>query len=257
MDNYIRKICPYCKTEIKEWEPIRVCPACSIPHHEGCWEENKGCTTFGCAEQHDQTQGTNPSNVCSNCGMALGDGQAFCHICGTPNILHQTNCGKCGAPLAEGQEFCAKCGQKVGLEINTSVNNAIEQYNQQISKPKKKKAPIIISIILVVCLLAGGGYYGVRAKQKQDLHDTLQSFNWWTYDEGVKLYLDFSEDEIEYSGYFGDYLGTVKLADLEYKVIDKDTINVEGKEIEVDFGDGLVTFTPSFVNSDSFSLWLN
>ena len=27
---------------------MRVCPECGIPHHAECWEENGGCTTFGC-----------------------------------------------------------------------------------------------------------------------------------------------------------------------------------------------------------------
>ena len=52
MDEYVGKICPYCKTEIKEGEDVKVCPECGIPHHAACWEENKGCTTFGCKEQH-------------------------------------------------------------------------------------------------------------------------------------------------------------------------------------------------------------
>ena len=42
MENYIGKICPFCKTEIKEGDTVKVCPACNIPHHESCWEENKG-----------------------------------------------------------------------------------------------------------------------------------------------------------------------------------------------------------------------
>lgn len=44
MDEYVGKICPYCKTEIKEGEDVKVCPECGIPHHAACWEENKGCT---------------------------------------------------------------------------------------------------------------------------------------------------------------------------------------------------------------------
>ena len=47
MENYIGKVCPFCKTEIKEGDALKVCPACGIPHDEGCWEEKKGCTTFG------------------------------------------------------------------------------------------------------------------------------------------------------------------------------------------------------------------
>lgn len=149
MENYIGKTCPYCKTEIKEGEEIKVCPACGIPHHIGCWEENKGCTTFGCAEQHYEAQGTNPTEVCNKCGALLGDGQAFCPKCGTPKISRQTNCGKCGAPLTEGQEFCAKCGQKVGVILDQNVSNAINQFNANIKpdKPKKGNACSVLAIV--------------------------------------------------------------------------------------------------------------
>ena len=30
------------------------CPACKVPHHQECWEENGGCTTFGCRERFYQ-----------------------------------------------------------------------------------------------------------------------------------------------------------------------------------------------------------
>lgn len=42
MENYIGKICPFCKTEITEADTVKVCPACNIPHHESCWQENHG-----------------------------------------------------------------------------------------------------------------------------------------------------------------------------------------------------------------------
>ncbi len=47
-DNYIGKTCPYCQFSIKSESDIAVCSACSIPHHQECWQENGGCTTFGC-----------------------------------------------------------------------------------------------------------------------------------------------------------------------------------------------------------------
>ena len=83
MEDYIGKICPFCKTEIKEGDTVKVCPECGIPHHEACWEENKGCTTFGCSQQHYEEQHTNPTDVCVKCGAPLGDGQEFCPKCGT------------------------------------------------------------------------------------------------------------------------------------------------------------------------------
>ncbi len=42
-------ICPYCRTAITTTDHSRVCPLCHTSHHADCWEENKGCTVFGCA----------------------------------------------------------------------------------------------------------------------------------------------------------------------------------------------------------------
>lgn len=163
MNEYVGKICPYCKTEIKEGDEVKVCPECGIPHHAACWEENKGCTTFGCKEQHYEEQHTNPTDVCSNCGAPLGDGQDFCPKCGTPKNAPKKNvCGKCGAELQEGQEFCPKCGQKVGLSVDAGVNSAINQFNAGVQKTntRKKKLPIIlgavaVAIVALILLLKG------------------------------------------------------------------------------------------------------
>jgi hypothetical protein len=46
--NVIGKTCPYCQTPIKPGIPVVICPECKIPHHKECWEENVGCTTYGC-----------------------------------------------------------------------------------------------------------------------------------------------------------------------------------------------------------------
>lgn len=155
MDKYIGKICPFCKTEITADDEVMVCPACATPHHKGCWDENKGCTTFGCSEQHYVAQGTNPTDVCKKCGAALGDGQDFCPKCGTPKNAPPANvCGKCGFELQDGQEFCPKCGQKVGLSVDSGVGSAIAQFNEKQSKKNKKK--VIIPIAIVGVLAIGG-----------------------------------------------------------------------------------------------------
>ena len=43
-------ICPYCRAEI-EPDPAQAvyCPGCGTPHHVDCFEENGGCTIFGCS----------------------------------------------------------------------------------------------------------------------------------------------------------------------------------------------------------------
>ncbi len=158
MEKWVGKICPFCKTAITADDEVTVCPSCATPHHKACWDENKGCTTFGCSEQHYVAQGTNPIDVCKKCGAALGDGQDFCPKCGTPkNAPDKNMCAKCGAELAEGQEFCPKCGQKVGLAVDAGVGSAIAQFNEKQTKKNKKKivVPIVIATAAVVLIGAG------------------------------------------------------------------------------------------------------
>lgn len=42
-------VCPYCRMAFDEASPPKVfCTACGTPHHEDCYQENGGCTVFGC-----------------------------------------------------------------------------------------------------------------------------------------------------------------------------------------------------------------
>jgi TM2 domain-containing membrane protein YozV len=41
--------CPYCNSAVQPpGETVEVCPACGAEHHAECWEENRGCTVYGC-----------------------------------------------------------------------------------------------------------------------------------------------------------------------------------------------------------------
>lgn len=40
--------CPFCGDLIKGNSSTITCESCKTPHHEMCWRENGGCTTFGC-----------------------------------------------------------------------------------------------------------------------------------------------------------------------------------------------------------------
>lgn len=56
---YIGKTCPYCKTPLTENDAIAVCGVCDMPHHLSCWQDNKGCTTFGCSGTIKEIIGSN------------------------------------------------------------------------------------------------------------------------------------------------------------------------------------------------------
>ena len=48
MNPHIGKRCPYCNSVFKEDDHIVVCSICDMPHHFECWQDNQGCSTFGC-----------------------------------------------------------------------------------------------------------------------------------------------------------------------------------------------------------------
>lgn len=190
MEDYIGKICPFCKTEIKEGDNVKVCPICDIPHHAECWEENKGCTTFGCSGGNNQTNSETSEIVCTNCGTPLGDDQAFCPKCGAPKVVPaKKTCERCGAQLRDDQEFCSKCGQKVGFTVEESVNSAISQFNANIGKKKKvKKLPIILAVILVIVSI--GGFFAFKTIQTQKVEkymETAETFRSKVLDCGTTL----------------------------------------------------------------------
>ncbi|MBE6621725.1 MAG: hypothetical protein E7630_02095 [Ruminococcaceae bacterium] len=45
---HVGKTCPYCKTPLVEGDTVVFCSVCDMPHHLSCWQDNQGCTTFGC-----------------------------------------------------------------------------------------------------------------------------------------------------------------------------------------------------------------
>ena len=256
MENYIGKICPFCKTEIKEGETVKVCPSCGIPHHEGCWEENKGCTTFGCTEQYHKDGETNPAYVCHNCGAQLRDGQMFCTKCGTAkNSTGGGICGKCGAKLQSGQEFCSMCGQKVGLAVDAGVNSAINQFNAGIQKTnnKNKKTPLMIGItaaavaivVIMVVVISGGD----PEVDFQKLYDEYCQFMWADVgSDGSYLRIDTNpydqeDDGLAYPSAYTAIKEVNKALDLPDSLINEmgETTGSDGKQSET-FDNIIVTW---------------
>jgi hypothetical protein len=46
----MKAVCPYCRAQVDpEGENGMLCPGCGTPHHADCFEENGGCTVFGCS----------------------------------------------------------------------------------------------------------------------------------------------------------------------------------------------------------------
>jgi hypothetical protein len=46
----LRQICSICHWKIEPGQPTHICTGCKLPFHPDCWEENKGCSAYGCTQ---------------------------------------------------------------------------------------------------------------------------------------------------------------------------------------------------------------
>jgi TM2 domain-containing membrane protein YozV len=67
--------CPYCRTEIIAGDGSAMeCTDCSTPHHIECYEENGGCTLFGCKSAPPDEPKVQVTNTDVNVAVAHGAG---------------------------------------------------------------------------------------------------------------------------------------------------------------------------------------
>ena len=125
MEEYIGKICPYCKTTFAEGDEIVQCSACEMPHHKDCWIENQGCTTFGCQGTIRGLDGQVYG------GAAQGVGKV-CPNCGAQNIGDSIFCARCGARMAQanapaGQAASGQSPAGTAFDAQASAQGAAAQ----------------------------------------------------------------------------------------------------------------------------------
>lgn len=189
MNEYVGKLCPYCKAEIKDGDEVTVCPECGIPHHADCWKENGGCTTFGCKAQHYKERHTAPADVCANCGTPLREGQIFCPKCGHKTEI-VVDAGKEAAPSPcdTSKEAASPCD--AGAE----------------KKPKSKKSLVLIAIILVFCIGLAVALLGIKAVKEQSAYKEAAAGLYASISSAVDLLEDVGSDGVSdwYSEVYND-----------------------------------------------------
>jgi hypothetical protein len=55
------RICPYCRSNIGPSESTVECSACRLVYHSDCWQENGGCSTYGCKGKATAQQRKQPA----------------------------------------------------------------------------------------------------------------------------------------------------------------------------------------------------
>lgn len=196
-------ICPVCQAEIKQDDPVTVCPACGTAHHTSCWERSGGCAAPDCP-QHQAS--SFPAQVCAACGAPIGQDQAFCSKCGAPRQGTPGKCAGCGTPLEPGQAFCSKCGRPAGVP----AQGAVPPVGRPATPPRKSPAKFIVIalaavvVIGVLIYLFGPGKDAGQADNGPDfqkLYDQYCSSLWAELGEdGSYLYIDTNPEDNEDDG---------------------------------------------------------
>lgn len=163
------KTCPYCMMPILPNEEFIVCPKCNIPHHKDCWEENNGCTTYGCdckdafevvptntdlSQMIGEVTGT---RICPFCQTEIGQNERviYCEACGIP---HHESCWR-----ENGGCTTYGCRGSIGAGNNDNVPPVINNNNQYPPPPKKTclencfNGCVVLIIIWLIMFIFGLG----------------------------------------------------------------------------------------------------
>ncbi|MEZ6188459.1 MAG: zf-HC2 domain-containing protein [Planctomycetota bacterium] len=101
----VRVQCPYCHDALAS-APVVLCGSCSTPHHAGCFEQNQGCSIFGCEGVEAVAKRQATLRVCGECGRHTQADAPFCAWCGTANTARR-------APLHARRESHSAAALKV------------------------------------------------------------------------------------------------------------------------------------------------
>jgi TM2 domain-containing membrane protein YozV len=113
-------VCPYCRASVSETDERVICDGCDTPHHRDCYEENGGCTVFGCrCAPADEPKLRVSSPELTRLGTAPPTSEA------TPARLSYSPLGLAALDTVE-------CALGVATEVRTE-SPASEQYKSKVT----------------------------------------------------------------------------------------------------------------------------
>jgi ketosteroid isomerase-like protein len=245
---------------------------CSTPHHKECWEENKGCTTYGCPNNpNTETMGEETFESLDVGNQTIDDiKQELEKQKAKPKAT--IKCPKCNIPIDKDSDFCNHCGHFLKEDASRTEKSKFEKEYRKLYKEKvnfKRKRLLITtsSILILTILFIVTFYYSYKLinnyfssdeyQEKNEVNEFILNWEkaWESKDTNrYKEYLDkdyiFYDDE----GNAVDYQNKIKrikytFNNYEYIEIDVDDIKIEKKPETPNYLN--VTFTQNY-ESDKF-----
>ena len=123
--------CPICGSGFEDEDVVRICPDCKTPHHDECWTENHGCSTYGCTSAAHQETHTSDASSAGFGGNATG--MAACPACGAMHPVSDLVCGACGKLLGDnlpGDSTLKRIRDLAGQKVDEAKRNLIPRLGR-------------------------------------------------------------------------------------------------------------------------------
>lgn len=237
------KTCPYCQSKIKQGADFTVCSNCGTPHHKECWNENLGCTTYGCINNPltDRKVEIDSQDVGNETVESL---RASLHSPRTHNFIKCTNCK---SEIEEGSVFCKFCGYNIAenkfpedrkAEAKKEFEKEFrKRYKDKISVTRKRLLITAGSFTFLIAVIAFLFYLTVNKLNiyfsSEDYKIESIVYNWkdaWE-DKDLEKYKSFLTEDYTYFGKDG------KKIDLKEKLKRIEFTFKNYKKIEIDISD--------------------
>lgn len=178
-------ICPYCQSNIKRNADKVLCPLCSTPHHKECWEDNGGCTTYGC--RNNPGKGDNETQEYVDVGSLTVE-EINKQIEKEERLLIKTaTCPNCRNPVDDESVFCNTCGYKL-KEIDTEEKQ--NEFEKEFQRRYKEKTifnrrrkyflfgsmAVIMGLLIVTLFVA---YNAVKGYYNSDEYSINRFLKYW------------------------------------------------------------------------------
>jgi predicted RNA-binding Zn-ribbon protein involved in translation (DUF1610 family) len=154
------QLCSICQTTLIAGEVVLACPSCGLPFHAECWDENRGCSAYGCqcapkTVKSDAPDAAALSNAwggekpCPNCGKTIKANALKCRFCGSAFETRD---------VIARDEFARR--EYEGTEYNAARNKAVILF---LLSAAACLAPI--GLILNLVLIYNGQLWGMEFKR--------------------------------------------------------------------------------------------
>ena len=151
------KICPYCQSKLKKGADYTICSHCGTPHHKECWNENGGCTTYGCINnpQTERKVDLESEDVGNETLESLRESLRI----PPPELLIE--CPNCSSEIEKESVFCKYCGYNIvesKIQDDPEVKDEKAEAKKEFEKEYKKRYRDKISVTRKRTLITAGSF---------------------------------------------------------------------------------------------------